>query len=330
MAKLHINISPNTTLREDAGSSFEAIFYLEFEDGDPTEPDQSFDWNLSVPGLFDSIDPVGSGDASFPSGGSGTITGFAGYGDTEGNRITLQIATPLTDELVENDEGLFFNISNLSDGLNLGSGSSAQTTLIIEDECFLEGTNILTEYGYRKIEDLKIGDKVKTFDGKLEEIKWIGKQTRHRFTAHPFRSLPIQIKAGALGDNMPRCDLFVSPDHSILIEGLLINAGAIENGVSIVKTYPTQYTYYHIELENHALLDAEGIPAESFFPNKEDRSTYDNGAEYEKLYPHGSKLMFWPMDYFRISSKNKVPRFVTKKLMDIANKLNNEEALSVG
>jgi len=323
MAKLHISINP-ATLREDAGLSFEATFYLEQESGDPLNPDFSFNWNLGTPGIFDPLDSIDGEDASFPSGDAGIVSEFTGYG-LESSQ-SLIIATPNTDALDESDEGLFFNITDLSAGLSIGSGST-QTTLTIEDECFLEGTNIFTEQGYCRIEDLKIGDKVKTFDGKLEEIKWIGKQTRHRFTAHPLRSLPIQIKAGALGNNLPRRDLFVSPDHSILIEGLLINAGAIENGISIVKTYPEQYIYYHIELENHALLDAEGVPAESFFPNKEDRSTYDNGAEYETLYPNGSNLMFWPMDYYRISSKNKVPRFVTKKLMEIADNLNKGKKL---
>ena len=326
MAFLQVNISPNT-IQEGTGTSFVATFTLTQLSGDPEVPDHSFDWNIGSP--FPVFETAGLADADFPNDFSGTVS-FAGYGNE--NAVQLTIATPLQDEVVENDEAYTFNIdTNSFSGTNgITYFGATQNFLIIEDECFLEGTNILTEDGYRKIEELKIGDKVKTFDGKLEEIKWIGKQTRHRFTAHPTRSLPIQIKAGALGDNLPCRDLFVSPDHSILIEGLLINAGAIENGVSIVKTYPEQYIYYHIELENHALLDAEGIPAESFFPNKEDRATYDNGAEYEKLYPNGSNLMFWPMDYFRISSKNKVPRFVTQKLMDIASKLNNEEKLYVG
>ena len=330
MAFLQVSISP-TLIKEGEGTSFVATFTLIEVTGDPATPDHSFNWSIGSP--FPILETAGLADADFPNGFSGTITSnvqndplsFQGYG--AGNAVQLTIATPLQDEDVENNEAYTFNIDSgsLSGTNGLTLISSAQTFLIIEDECFLAGTNILTEHGYRKIEDLQIGDKVKTVDGELEEIKWIGKQTRHRSTAHPLRSLPIQIKAGALGNNLPRRDLFVSPDHSILIEGLLINAGALENGVSIVKTYPEKYVYYHIELENHTLLDAEGVPAESFFPNKEDRSLYDNGAEYEKLYPHSSKLMFWPMDYYRISSKNKVPRFVSEKLMEIASQLNEKE-----
>ena len=35
--------------------------------------------------------------------------------------------------------------------------------------------------------------------------------------------------------------------------------------------------------------------------------------------------MLWPMDYPRISSWNKVPRFVSKKLMKIAHQLSGQD-----
>jgi hypothetical protein len=77
------------------------------------------------------------------------------------------------------------------------------------------------------------------------------------------------------------------------------------------------------------LLDAEGAPAESYLPNKEDRSLYDNGAEYEELYPEGSNLMLWPMDYPRVSSYNKVPRYIRKKLLAIAEELESKALVNV-
>ena len=76
-----------------------------------------------------------------------------------------------------------------------------------------------------------------------------------------------------------------------------------------------------MELENHALLLAEGALAESYLPQNEDRLAYENGSEYEELYPHGSNLMLWPMDYPRISSGVKVPRYMRQKLNAIAEEL---------
>ena len=136
----------------------------------------------------------------------------------------------------------------------------------VDIQCFLKGTRILTNKGEITVENLKINDQVQTADGKLEPIKWIGRQTiKPHQVKNPLRGYPILIKAGALGNNLPHRDLYVSPDHSMFVEGLLINAGALVNDISILKTEPTEsFTYYHIELENHCLLIAEGAAAESY------------------------------------------------------------------
>ena len=81
------------------------------------------------------------------------------------------------------------------------------------------------------------------------------------------------------------------------------------------------FVYYHIELENHCLLIAEGASTESYLPQKENQEEYDNGAEYEELYPNGSNLMLWPMDYPRVSSYNKVPHYTKNNLIVIAEEL---------
>lgn len=190
-------------------------------------------------------------------------------------------------------------------------------------ECFLTGTRILTASGYKLVEELQIGDKVQTAEGKLVDVKWIGYQTIDpNALTIPLRGNPVLVKAGALGNNLPARDLYLSPDHSLFIDGLLINAGALVNGVSIVQTEPTEtFVYHSVELENHALLTVEGTLAESYMPHHEDRANYDNGSEYERLYPHGSTLMLWPMDYPRVSSKTQVPSFVSQKLSNIAQQL---------
>ena len=151
-----------------------------------------------------------------------------------------------------------------------------------ENECFLEGTQILTDKGYQKVEDLRPGDNVIGQDGRVHLVKWVGIQT---MTPEENNS-PIQFKAGALGPNIPIKDLFVSPDHAIFVEGLLINAGALVNSITVLQTKMSEsFKYYHIELDQHALIVAEGVLAESYLPQREDRDAYDNGAEYEMLYP---------------------------------------------
>lgn len=202
-------------------------------------------------------------------------------------------------------------------------GSNTIVEGVPNPECFLTGTRVLTESGYKLVEELKIGDKVQTAEGNFAAVKWIGYQTVNPVEiGNPLRANPVLIKAGALSNNLPSNDLYLSPDHALLVDGLLINAGALVNDISIIKTEPTEtFVYHSIELANHALLMVEGTYAESYMPHHEDRANYDNGAEYEELYPNGSNLMLWPMDYPRVSSMNKVPCRVSQKLMAIAEQL---------
>ncbi|MEO1622626.1 MAG: Hint domain-containing protein [Cyanobacteria bacterium J06632_3] len=184
------------------------------------------------------------------------------------------------------------------------------------EECFLTGTLIATDKGEVPVEVLQIGDKVKTADGQFEPVKWVGHQTYDRASKqpHPFRTYPICITAGALGNNLPARDLYVSPDHALFIDGLLINAGALTNGSSIVQIEMEQFVYHHIELEHHGLLLAEGTPAESYLPQNQAREAFDNSDEYEEMYPNHTMLSLLPMNYPRVSSKRQLPRFIAKRM----------------
>ena len=280
-------------------------------------------------------------------GGGNAATSFSGTGDQ--TSITDPGLDPLADNggftethalqadspaLNSGNNNIAVNLSESALGVDLNNDGDTGDTiatvgdLVTEDgvtvsiggfevqECFLAGTLILTEDGEKSVEALKIGDRLQTLSGQIEPIKWIGQQTYHRATAHPLRSHPIQIKPGALGGNLPQRDLFVSPDHALLVDGLLINAGALTNGASIVQVQPTaeRFTYYHIELHHHALILAEGAAAESYLPQTQSRDTFHNGDEYATLYPEKTIMSLLPMNYPRVSSKRQLPRFVSKRL----------------
>ena len=179
--------------------------------------------------------------------------------------------------------------------------------------CFMPGTRICTPAGTQAVETFKPGDLVLTVGGAPAPVRWVGRQTVSRIFGDPLRVLPIRIKAGALGNNMPVRDLLLSPDHALLVDGVLMQAGALVNGTSVVREsdVPEIYTYYHIELDDHSLVLAEGVPAETFVDNV-DRLAFDNWDEHEALYPQGRSIV--EMDYPRAKAYRQVPRVVRERL----------------
>jgi hypothetical protein len=179
--------------------------------------------------------------------------------------------------------------------------------------CFMPGTRIATPAGEVAVETLEIGDLVLTTEGTSRPVSWMGRQTVSRLFADPLRVLPIRIRAGALGDNVPVRDLLISPDHAILIDDVLIQAGALVNGSSIVRetNVPEIMTYYHVELDDHSLILAENTPAETFVDNA-DRLAFDNWAEHEALYPEGKPIVEMP--YPRAKAHRQVPRSMRERL----------------
>ncbi|MGO8858414.1 MAG: Hint domain-containing protein [Steroidobacteraceae bacterium] len=179
--------------------------------------------------------------------------------------------------------------------------------------CFMAGTHIATPGGSVNVEDLAIGDLVLTAEGKLAPIKWVGRQTVSTIFANPNRALPIRIRAGAIDEAVPVRDLLVSPCHAIFVDGVLVQAGALVNGNTIVREtdVPTIFVYYHIELDDHSLILAEGVPAETFVDNV-DRLVFDNWDEHLQLYPDGGTIKELP--YPRAASARQVPSSIVRRL----------------
>ncbi len=180
--------------------------------------------------------------------------------------------------------------------------------------CFLAGTRIATPAGETPVEALAIGDLVLTADGRAAPVKWVGVQTVVTLFADPLRSLPVRITAGALGEGLPARDLLVSPDHALFLDGALVQAGALVNGTTVVResAMPERFTYFHVELEDHALILAEGVPAETFLDTVT-RRRFDNFADYEARYGDtGPVLAELPAP--RIKSARQLPAALRERL----------------
>ena len=151
-------------------------------------------------------------------------------------------------------------------------GSSATFVVngsVIAAVCYARGTMIRTPDGEVAVEKLRAGKPVTIVqDGEqlARQVRWLGHR-RIDLTKHPRPETvaPIRIQAGAFADCMPHRDLVVSPDHAIFVDGKLICARQLVNGTTIrQETNWTAVDYYHVELDHHAILLAEGLPAESY------------------------------------------------------------------
>jgi Ca2+-binding RTX toxin-like protein len=132
--------------------------------------------------------------------------------------------------------------------------------------CFAAGTRIMTPEGEVPIEALRPGDDVLTAEGGTEPVLFVGR--RHVVLAghaSAAEMAPIRIAAGALGDGVPRRDLVVSPDHCLFLDGALVPARLLVDGTTITReTQRAEVTWFHLELPRHAVVLAEGAPAESW------------------------------------------------------------------
>lgn len=156
--------------------------------------------------------------------------------------------------------------------------------------CFLRGTSISTPRGEICIEDLHIGDQVETARGKPMEIRWIGRHVYKRSTlAWDAGIVPIRVARYALDQTAPRRDLYISPGHALLIDGVLIRVKDLVNGLSIAPSPPADtdsIEYFHIVLDTHEVIFAEGAPAETFLVRASNHESFTNFAEFARLYPN--------------------------------------------
>jgi len=132
--------------------------------------------------------------------------------------------------------------------------------------CYAAGTRILTARGEVRVEDLAAGDMVQARFAGLTPIKWIGhRRIDCRRHPDPQQVWPVRVVAGAFGPDQPCRDLFLSPDHAVAVDGALIPIRLLMNGASIrQETGVPLVHYFHIELDRHDLLLADGTQAESY------------------------------------------------------------------
>jgi len=189
------------------------------------------------------------------------------------------------------DQQVTFTVTGTS-----GASSDTDTVIINILICVTRGTQIDTPSGPVLVEDLSIGDRVLTADGRPEPIRWIGARRVAADELARTPSLrPVRIAAGAFGPGRPTRDLRVSPQHRILVTGwraqlffgedaVLAPAKGLVGGQDVqVDNAVREVEYFHLMFDSHEVILTEGLPTESFLPGPYSLDELDIAARQELL-----------------------------------------------
>src|SRR5262249_13398994 len=131
--------------------------------------------------------------------------------------------------------------------------------------CFCANTMILTPSGERPVQDLAVGDLVVNHQGDVRPIAWIGRGKVLATLGHRTAAPPVVACNAALADNVPNRELRVTKGHSLYIDEVLVPVESLVNHRTIVWDDRAQEVeIYHVELDTHDVLIANGTPAESY------------------------------------------------------------------
>ncbi|MCB8882577.1 Hint domain-containing protein [Acidisoma cellulosilytica] len=217
----------------------------------------------------------------------GTISGFT-LGDA------LELASTDATAAVWNADTLTITTHETSIMLNL-SGSFAENAFVVQSDglggtlvelaCFAAGTRLATPHGECRVEALRVNDLITTASGNQRPVQWIGHR-RVDIARHPSpdKIRPVRIAAHAFGPHRPARPLFLSPDHAILFDGVLIPIKHLIDGIWVTQVDMTSVTYFHIELATHDIVLAEGLAAETFL-DVGNRTAFAGGGSPIQLHP---------------------------------------------
>ncbi len=241
-----------------------------------------------VPGTIAA--PAVNGVHTVGTDGTNTVIGAIGNNDPLVNgagspdSVVVTIPGPIYGFVVVYDNGALASTSGV-----VGIGPITITDPTVW--CFARGTMIETDHGEVAVEDLAIGDLVRTVDNGFKPLRWVG-STKVKATGS---KAPILFRKGAIGNTR---DLLVSPAHRVMLKDwqsevlfgtdeLLAPAQSLVNDSTVIRQEFEEVEYFHILLDQHEIIFSNGAPTESFHPGDADVGTMaqETRAEIYRLFP---------------------------------------------
>jgi hypothetical protein len=184
------------------------------------------------------------------------------------------------DVLVQLSTGLPYTFQFAADASGNGT--------LVTTECFAQGTRLRTPHGDVAIEELSVGDVLLTVSDEQHRsrpIRWIGRrEVDLRRHPRPQDVRPVRIAPHAFGPDRPCRALYLSPNHALYLNDVLIPVRCLIDGRKIRQLAPRRVTYWHVELDHHDAIIAEGLPIESYLDIGQ-RSAFENNGPVIMLHP---------------------------------------------
>jgi len=217
-------------------------------------PNQSTVIGVATPGLpGDTLDVI-----RLDPFGIGTVS----LGPVQADGTQQVIYTAPASIPISETEAVHYTVFDEDGGDSVSGEASVR---LFDVPCFLAGTLIRTPSGEQPVQELRVGDRACTLRGEQRSIKWIGSGRALVTRGKRNAATPVIVRKGAIADNVPCRDLRITKGHSLFIDDVLIPAEFLVNHRSILwDDHAQEVTIYHIELESHDVLIANGAPAESY------------------------------------------------------------------
>ena len=209
---------------------------------------------------------------------SGAITGFGAHDDIDLTFSGSGFVASYDNNTLTIDDGWTTQLHFVGDYTlaDFAIGLNGNEIDITYNPCFVGRTSIETVSGDRPVEDLRAGDVVVLATGGTAVVRWIG----HRRATD---ACVVRFRPDALAPSQPRCDLYVSEDHALYLDGVLVQAALLVNSETIVREHRNEVTFWHVELERHGILLAEGAAAESYLDSGNRRQFSNCPISYDPI-----------------------------------------------
>lgn len=270
------NINPNSNPIVANNAN---LYTLTFDDDDGFFGVDDQDDTVTIVDVTDPNNPITVfTDVSFTYIGTGVFPPNATPPEIVGREVAVVDILDANGNVVDS---YFFFIDNGEQTAPLANGNSRlrRSDLNPDPEiiCYAAGTRIMTPDGPRAVETIVEGDLIETASGPAKVIFTASHEVSGVEQMLNASLRAVVVKRGALGPDIPSCDLVLSQQHRVVLQGadvvlhfgvdkvLAPVKGLLDGERVVLSREMSATTYHHIALDRHDIVQAEGADVETLY-----------------------------------------------------------------